>query len=152
MYYPACIASNRTNPEFVSQYKGRLFTYAPTPDRDIGVERRQVYYVDDYRNPVCAAINFAWRFGAQKVMLFCCDSSFDKYRPTAVQLPNELWTYPQHLRGHEIVDANLYWMTHDENREVLSSNNSSGPEYKHAAYIKNDEEALEFFIGTSGES
>lgn len=144
-YYPACIASVRTNHEFLKRYGGDVYTYAPTPDETFGVGLAETYYVDDYRNPVCAAVGLAHRFGAKRVMLVCCDDSFPERRPSSVPLPNGLHAYPQHLKAQEIIDANLYWLTHQEGREVRAADYSSGAEYRNAAYIRSDEEALAFF-------
>ena len=144
-YYPVCISSTRTNYMFLEKYLGDKFTYEPTPDTKFGSEKMEGYCIDDYRNPVCAAIGLAYQFGAQKIMLLSCDSSFVKERDFSVPLENGLWTYPQNIQSQEIIDANLYWLTHQENREVQIADWSDGPKYVNASYIKNEEEAVEFF-------
>jgi hypothetical protein len=145
-YYPTCVASIRTNTEFLKSYSGYIYTYIPTPDQNFGFQRAETYFIDDYRNPICACIGLAYRFGVEKLMFVCCDDSFDDKREAAVQLPNGLWTYEHHLRAHEIIDANLYWLTHNEVRDVKVANYSSGAEYQNAVYINNEEEALAFFM------
>lgn len=144
-YFPACVASVRTNRLFLERYQGTIYVYDPTPSRTFGASRSQKYYIDDYRNPICAAIGLAFRFGVRKLMLFCCDDSFDKQRESAVQLKNGLWTYPPHIKSHEIIDANLYWLTHQKDVEVSVADFSNGPEYTNAEYIKNAEDAIDFF-------
>ena len=143
-YFPTCIASTRTNHRFLKQYLGDVYTYTPASEERMGVESAEKYYIDDYRDPVCAAIGLAHQFRAEKVLLLCCDDSFEEDREYAVPLKNGLWTYPQLVRSQEIIDANLYWLTHQENRKVEVADYSSGPEYKNAAYISNEEEALAF--------
>jgi hypothetical protein len=103
------------------------------------------HQIDDYRNPICAAIGLAYRFGVQRLMLVCCDNSFDKPRDAAVQMKNGLWTYEQHLRSHDIIDANLYWLTHQKDAEVKVADWSNGPEYVNATYISSAQEAIDFF-------
>lgn len=144
-YYPTCIASNRTYVEFVSQYPGNLFLYEPSPSKQFGMEKKDVWHVDDYRNPICAAINLAFHFRVQKLGLFCCDESFSDERPSSVKLANGLWHYPQHQLSHQVIDTNLYWLTHQQKQEVQAVNHSFGPEYKNAAYIKDEEALLHFF-------
>jgi hypothetical protein len=144
-YYPICVASSRTNTDFLKQYQGNVYLYDPTPEVTFGYNRSERYFLDDYRNPVCAAVCLAHRLKAKKVMLMCCDDSFEDERAAAEKLPNGLWTYPQHMKCHEIVDANLYWLTHQEDNEVKVADFSSGPKYNNAAYIDSEEAALSFF-------
>jgi len=77
--------------------------------------------------------------------LMCCDESFSKERDYAVKLKNGLWTYPQHIRSKEIIDANLYWLTHQENKEVKVVDFSDAGDYFNATYINEEKDALNFF-------
>lgn len=142
-YYPACVASSRTNPNFVKKYKGRIYLYEPTPSRSFGLVNQPIYFIDDYRNPICAAIGLAHKFGVEKLMLMCCDDSFKEKRESSVELPNGLFAYNQHLITNNLIDANLYWYTRNE--DITVADYSSGLKCKNAAYIKNEEEALSFF-------
>jgi len=141
-YFPACLASTRTNYDFLSNYPGLRYLYEPTPERGFGYKKQQVYFVDDYRNPISAAMSLSYRFGAKKVMLLSCDDSFDQEKPGAVRLDNGLWTYPQHLRSQEILDAQAYWL---KQAGIQIADYSAGAEYKNAAYIKDDGGVKEFF-------
>jgi len=144
-YYPVCVASSRTNYQFVEKYQGDLYMYLPTPELNFGMDKKAQYHIDDYRNPICAAIGLAYRFGVRRLMLLCCDDSFAKKRDFAVELENDLWTYPHHLRSQEIIDANLYWLTHQEEVEVKAADFSDGMKYTNALYIASEEEAIDFF-------
>ena len=144
-YYPTCLASKRTNHEFLERYGGEIYTFETSHTISFGKDNSEKYKIDDYRNPICAAIGLAYQFGVRKLMLFCCDDSFEKERDYAVQLKNGLWTYPQHLRSQDIIDANLYWLTHQENMPVEVSDYSSGRDYLNATYIKDEEGAIQFF-------
>ena len=146
-YYPTCLSSSKTNYEFLNKYQGDVYVYEPSPEDNFGTgkKRKSAYYIDDYRNPVCAAIGLAYQFGVNKLMLLCCDDSFKNERDYAVQLENGLWSYPQHIRCQEITDANLYWLTHQEDVEVNVADYSSGPKCLNALYIKEKEEARRFF-------
>jgi hypothetical protein len=145
-YYPACIASNKTDIEFLAKYHGNLYLYDATQEIGFGKSSIEKYCIDDYRNPICAAIGLAFQFGVEKLMLFCCDDSFNEERPAAEKLKNDLWTYPQHIISHDIIDANLYWLSHQEDVEVKICDYSSGPDYINANYIS-EECLIEFFIG-----
>lgn len=143
-YYPSCVASARTDVEFVTKYTGNVYLYEPTQEVGFGKSSSAKYCIDDYRNPICAAIGLAFQFGVEKLMLFCCDDSFVDERPAAEQLPNGLWTYSQHLVSHDIIDANLFWLTHQEEADVEVCDHSSGPEYDNARYISEDD-IIDFF-------
>lgn len=146
-YFPVCIASVRTNYEFLKKYQGDVYTYVPSKEEDFGVTINQAYHIDDYRNPVCAAIDLAFHFGVEKLMLLCCDDAMTERRDSAVQLDNGFWVFPQHLRSHAIIDAKLHWLTHQEDSasKVTVADYSSGGEYLNAQYITVDEDAINFF-------
>lgn len=144
-YWPTCVASTRTNYEFCKNYSGDVYLYVPTPEMKFGFEGSETYYIDDYRNPICAAIGLVYQFGVSKLLLFCCDDSFADKRDFAVELPNGLYTYPHQLKSQEIIDANLYWLTHQTDKEVKVADYSSGANYANAAYITSEEDALNFF-------
>jgi hypothetical protein len=143
-YYPACVASRRTNYNFLQKYQGTIYTYNPTCDYEFG-NNTDEGHVDDYRNPICAAIDLSYRFGVEKLMLLCCDDSFKIKKDASVLLENGLYTYPQHLRAQEIVDAKLYWLTQQENKSIKICDFSEGAKYNNALCIHNNEEAIEFF-------
>jgi hypothetical protein len=147
-YYPKCVISSRVYPEFVKQYKFRRgVVYKYTPTREInygGLGDTAIYYIDDYRNPICSAIGLAFRWGASRICLFCCDDVFNAQRPASIQLPNKMWMYPQHMISHKLIDANLHWLTNQKFNKVKVSNFSEGPEYKNAPYIS-EGEFLRFF-------
>jgi len=134
-YYPTCVASTRTHTGFIEKYIGNKFLYVPTPEETLGsfFSNGITWHVDDYRNPVCAAIALAHRFNVKKLLLCCCDCSFKDQRPAAEQLENGLWQYPQHQLSHSVIDANLYWLA--KQGDVVIADHSSGKDYVNAQYI-----------------
>ena len=143
-YRPTCITSLRTYPEFLRRYKGTLYYYEPTRSQQFGNPQRSGQAIDDYRNPLCAAVHLAYHFGVKKLCLFCCDDSFADERSAAEKLHNGLWMYPQHKIPHELVDGMLHWLKEQEDFDIEVVNHSSGPEYHRAPYISL-EEISEFF-------
>ncbi len=141
-YFPNCITSTRTNPTFTQNYNGNQYVYCPTSDEQYsGRSKNWQYTIDDYRNPICAAIGLAIRFYVEKLLIFCCDDSFESERPASVELDNNLWCYPQQITSHNIIDANLYWL---KQYGVKIACHSSGPKFQHGEYIK-EKEIKEFF-------
>lgn len=134
-YYPHCIASTRTNPKFLQEYKGLKYLYSPTSDSFFsGPEFNFGYTLDDYRNPVCAAINLAVKFRAEKILLFSCDDYFEEKRSGTIMI-DDVWCYPQQLMSHRIIDSCLYWLSQ---AGITTGYHSDGPKFNHAAYITED--------------
>lgn len=131
---PKCIASSRTNSKFLRNYNGTKFRYYSVNENQyIGSGSKEVsWQVDDYRNPVCAAISLAYRFGAEKLLLLCCDDVFPEERPGSTKIGDKFYTYPQHLTAHGIIDANLFWLKNQEYYQIKIGNYSSGLIYKNA--------------------
>ena len=144
-YFPRCIASVRTSPDFMKKYEGIISMYTPTSGPMFsGLSDHTQYQVDDYRNPICAAINLAYRFRVQKLLLFGCDDSFAEERPGSVKLDNGLYSYPQQQVSHGIIDANLYWLKQEK---VKIGDYSKGIILQHALYISTEREVIDFFKG-----
>jgi hypothetical protein len=140
---PKCIASTRTNYEFLFHYKDKGSIYKYCPVNEEGYTGRAYekikYQIDDYRNPICAALQLCYHFGTEKVLLFCCDDSFDQERPGAEKLHNGLWQYPQQNIAHGLIDATAYWLKSMKYSETDVKDHSDGPLYENAAYINEDE-------------
>ncbi len=145
IYFPTCIASTRTYPEFMKSYRGEIFTYVPTPE--IGFDSSTYapkFKIDDYRNPVCAALSIAHHMSAQKILLFCCDDAFKEDRPGSIDTGKQTYMYPQHLISQRLIDANLFWLKH-KNPNIKIADYSSGGDYVNAEYINSEQGVLEFF-------
>jgi hypothetical protein len=144
-YFPQCIMSTRTSRKFAAKYPGKLkYYYTPVSDEYYkGFGGRNEYKIDDYRNPICAAMGLALRFGVKKLLLFGCDDSFKHKRPAAVQLENGLWTYPQHIISHNIMDTILHWF---KLGNIKIGYHCHGPKFKNAEYIEL-EDIYDFFFG-----
>lgn len=143
---PKCIISPRTNNRFVSAYKGAKYKYYPVNENSyttIGCNE-VAWQIDDYRNPICAALGIAYKFGAEKICLLCCDDSFETFREGSEKLENGLFQYPQQNIAHGLIDGIFYWLKNHEYYDFEIADCSSGKEYKFATYIK-EEDILPFF-------
>lgn len=132
-YYPNLVASTRTNPKFLEGYKGQPYLYRPTPDRDYSGMLETGAALDDYRNPVCAALSLAARNGAKRILLLCCDEAFKDERPGAVRMQNGMYQYPQQIMCQKIIDRQIVWLN---KMGIIVGDCSSGIEYENAAYIE----------------
>jgi len=141
-YYPPLLSSTRTNPNFLNSYMERPMFYTPTKELGYsGLPREGCVILEDYRNPLCAAINYCVKMGVRKLALFCCDESFVDERPGSEKMRNGLHQYPQQIKSQKIVDAQFYWL---RIKGVETVDCSSGTEYANAAYIK-PEDLIDFF-------
>lgn len=132
-YFPKCIASNRTNINFLEKYKGEKYLYEPAHDDFYKTSlANENYKIDDYRNPICAAISLAYNFQVEKLALLCCDDSFDKKMANSVKLENDLYCYSQQIMSQNIMDNMFYWL---RTQDIDIRDCSSGIKYKNAPYI-----------------
>lgn len=148
-YFTKCIASMRTDPEFVRQFakRGTMYRYLPTPSKNFsGMKSDAIYHIDDYRNPVCAAVSIAYRMGVRKLLLFGCDDSFEGYREGAIPLPRGGYTYPHQASARDVVDANLGWLKSQDDMDIEVRDCSRGLDYSNAPYIESDR-IVDFFAG-----
>jgi hypothetical protein len=135
-YWPKCIASTRTNPDFLRNYRGTTYLYNPVPDEIYsGIRTESNYFVDDYRNPVCAALCLAYKFKVKKLLLLSLLDLYEEERPGTEQHKG-LWIYPQQKTAQSIIDANLYWL---QKAKISVTYNDSGPDYEFASYITDSE-------------
>lgn len=137
---PKCIASTRTNYEFLANYRGTRYRYAPTSEKSyMGSKNSEAQWqIDDYRNPICAAIGLAYRFGVDKLALLCCDDVFKDERIGSEQIHNGMWIYPPQMTAHGLIDGCLHWLKSTPYRDVRITDHSSGPLYENAVYIEKD--------------
>lgn len=142
---PKCIASNRTNPEFLDQYNGVIYRYSPANEEGVQFNKSSETYfqIDDYRNSICASIQLAYRFGCNKIVLLCCDDSFKENKPGSVLLDSGLYSYPQQSIANEIIDCCLYWFVRYGGE---SKYYSMGKKLSNSEYIKK-EELKEYIYG-----
>ena len=135
---PRCIASNRTYPEFLENYNGVKYKYSPANEESINLNKSSDGYcqIDDYRNPICASINMAYKFNCSEIILLCCDDSFKDNKPGSVLLENGLYNYPQQNIANEIIDCCLYWFAKNGRKAYYHCN---GKKFDNAEYIKKED-------------
>jgi len=132
-YFPKCIASSRTNSNFLEDYRGEKYLYQPMYDSYYNTSlSNESFKIDDYRNPICAAVTIAYWLKAKKIALLCCDGSFEKNMAGSIKLENGLYTHPQHITCQQILDTMFYWLS---TKNIEISDCSMGIKYKNASYI-----------------
>jgi len=131
--WPKCVASIRTHPHFLEVYKGLLYTYSPTSGEIYsGPDKDNTYFIDDYRNSICAAVGLCWKFRVKKLLLMSTLEMYKEERSGTIPVKDGLWTYPQQQMAHDLVDANLYWL---QKAKIDVGYTNSGLDYEFATYI-----------------
>jgi hypothetical protein len=131
--WPKCIASVRTHAHFLEVYKGLVYTYYPTCGEIYsGPYKDNTYFIDDYRNPICAAIGLCYKFKVKKLMIMSALEMYKEERSGTMPVKGGLWTYPQQRIAHDLIDGNLYWM---QKAKINVGYTNSGLDYEFATYI-----------------
>lgn len=129
-YNPNCIASVRTNPEFIRKYRAKgsvMYWYTPAPTKQFNsCLYNPKFYIDDYRNAICASINLACKWQVEKLLLISPHDLYKEERPGSVKLQNGLYIYPQQQMAHNFIDASLHWL------ECEVGVISNGPRFENA--------------------
>lgn len=134
--WPKLISSTRTLPHFLEVYGGQINTYYPTSGKDYsGFKNDAILSIDDYRNPMCAAIGLSYKFKASKILIMSSLEMYDNERPGTERVKNK-WIYPQQKIAHQLIDANLYWM---QKAKIKIGYTDTEPDYEFATYIEIDD-------------
>lgn len=144
--HPTCLASTKTYSEFLKNYRGVIITYNAVDEVYYKCRKsiEPVFQIDDYRNPICAALSICNKFFSSHILLLCCDNSKDLHKDGMTKLDNGLYQYPQNEIAHGIIDGLAYWFSNNPVKITHISDHSSGEKYFNIPYIKT-EEVLSFF-------
>lgn len=150
-YYPKAIMSYRTHPDFVRHYLARsnIMLYHPTRESRFVQSPKVTATIDDYRNPICAAVSIAAKMGAYKIALLCCDQATRDERPGMIVTQKNTYIYKSHNIKHSILDGMFHWIRDGREFDVEIVDCSNGMNYENASYIGVGD-LPEFFEGKHG--
>ena len=140
---PQLIASRRTHHPFLRGYQNNMYMYDPVPDEfyQSSTAKDSPAYLDDYRNPICAAISFANFLNVQNIFLLGCSYAYGENRPGTIKVGENAYQYPQQQLGDKIIDLNLFWYKFgNKNRQIFHIGLENS--YKFSKYLK-----FEDFLG-----
>ena len=113
-FYPNCLISTRTYHKFIDYYKYKnIKMYDPTPleKYNTAIKSDDSKYLDDYRNSICAAINYSYFCNAKNLFLLFCSEAFEKQKPaTILHNDGEHYQYPLNNLSEKIIDGMLFWL------------------------------------------
>ena len=109
--YPKLIASRRAKTQFMISYKNISYLYDPVCELryQSPYAKASKLFIDEYRNPICAAIGCAHHFGAKNIFMAYCSDAYKEQRPGAEEISEGLFAYPQQILANKIINANLFW-------------------------------------------
>lgn len=138
--FPKLIASKRTYHDFVKKYKNVVYYYDPVPDftYQSPFTKDSLLLVDDYRNPICAAIGVAYHLRVSKIFLAYCSHAFKEHRDGTVKVAENTYQYPQQQLADQLVDASLFWYSIDmPNVEIYHTGIKKS--FIYAKYLEKDD-------------
>lgn len=136
--HPTCISSTKTYSEFLKNYRGVIMTYNSVDEVYYKCRKtiEPLFQIDDYRNPICAALGICNKFFTSKILLLCCDNSKELFKEGMIKLENGLYQYPQNDIAHGIVDGIAYWFSQNKLKITDLGDHSSGQKYLNVPYIQ----------------
>lgn len=140
-YYPPCITSVRTHHEFLKKYRGLIYRYFPTPNEKFSLNFQGK--IDDYRNPISAAVALTSGYNLRKLALFACDDSFSTNKAGAILATETLYCYPHQLVIREIVENQISWIV--KNNPNVQVGHYSSMNYKNAERLT-QQKLIDFFV------
>jgi hypothetical protein len=110
-FFPILIAGKRSNPISIMKYRNMKYFYSHTPSYKFRspTDSDSSFYVDDYRNPICAAINCCNYYKAKNLILAFCSEGYESQRDGMEKINEFLFAYPQQILADSIINANLFW-------------------------------------------
>lgn len=140
--FPNCLLSTRTHPDFVKVYKYKNISfYDPSPSNKFNSPNKEVIknYLDDYRNPICAAINYCFLCNVKNLYLLYCSDAMEKERPASVlHNDNVHYQYPQNKLSEKIIDSMIFWYR-KENKYSNIFYHGLNKTFKYATYIQKED-------------
>jgi hypothetical protein len=137
---PQLIASRRTWTPFLRSYQNNVYVYDPTPDDYFQsiASKDSLAFLDEYRNPICAAISFASYLNVKNLFLAFCGQAYSEARPGTIKIAENAYQYPQQRLADSIIDMNLFWYKFgNKNRQIFYTGLENS--YKFARYLKEDD-------------
>lgn len=109
--FPKLIGNRKSYHNFIRNYKNIVYLYDSVADDyyESLISKDSSTHIDDYRNPICAAINLAHQCGGGDIFLGFCSVAYKEHRPGTIEIENGIHQYEVQRTADEIVDGNLFW-------------------------------------------
>jgi hypothetical protein len=105
-----CVCSTRVNMDFYKEHRGPIRRYGITESLNLHFDRLpgQTIRLDEYRNPVCAAVHLCWVNNIKNIILVGCTNGTIEEKMGTIKYGN-LYKLPSQKISDEIIDAMLMW-------------------------------------------
>lgn len=110
-FYPRLICSQRMDYNFLKSYRNNKFVYSPTPNYKFSSPNSidETFFIDDYRNPICAALHCAYKFKAERIFLAFCSEGYSDKKEGMVDAGEGVCMYPQQKMANDIINHMIFW-------------------------------------------
>jgi len=140
--FPNCLLSNRIYPEFINMYKYKnIHFYNPTPSLNFNSQSSTDIsnYLDDYRNPICAALNYCFLCNAENINLLYCSEGMDKEKPASFLHNDGIhYQYNQNKSADEIINGMIFWYRKNKRHSNIFYHGLD-KSFKFGSYIKKED-------------
>lgn len=141
-FYPNCLLSTRVNNRFLDFYKYKNINfYHPTPLENYNPisKNDDSKHLDDYRNPICAAISYSYFCNAKNIFLIYCSEAFEKEKSgTVLHNDGMHYQYEQNKLSDKIIDHMLFWLKKKNNNFKIFQHGLEKT-FNFASYISNEQ-------------
>lgn len=109
--FPVLIASRKTCNKFLQNYKNLIYIYDSVSDDyyESQVSKSSEFHLDDYRNPICAAISLASKFVRGDIYLAFCSTAYKEKKDGMSKIEDGVFQYEPQTVADQLVDGNLFW-------------------------------------------
>ncbi len=110
-FLPRLICSQRIDYDFLKSYRNNKFVYSPTPNYKFSSPNAidETCFIDEYRNPICAALACAYKFKASRIFLAFCSEGYEKQRDGMIDVGNGIFMYPQQQLANNLINHMIFW-------------------------------------------
>jgi hypothetical protein len=110
-FLPILIAGKRSNPLSIVKYRNMKYFYSHTPSYNFNSpsDRNSLLYIDDYRNPICAALSCCNNYRVQNIVLAFCSEGYDVKRDGMEYISDDVYMYPQQKLANKIINSMIFW-------------------------------------------
>jgi hypothetical protein len=110
-FLPILIAGKRSDPVSIVKYKNMKYFYSHTPSNNFKSpsDTNSLLYIDDYRNPICAAISCCNHYKVKNLILAFCSEGYENKKDGMEYISDNVYMYPQQKLANSIINGMLFW-------------------------------------------
>jgi hypothetical protein len=139
-FYPRLLCSQRMDYDFLKNYRNNKFVYSPTQNYKFSSPNSldETCFIDEYRNPICASINCAYKFNATRIFLAFCSEGYENEKDGMINVEENLFMYPQQKVANDVINNMIFWYRYS-NPNVKIFHTGVKNSFSFAKYLRLDD-------------